>query len=293
MFQIEKLDMHVTDACNLHCEQCDHFSNYGFRGTYSLETLESWCKSWSHRIQPASFHILGGEPLINKQIGEIVAMCAQEWKNSRVILWSNGLLVSRHPLLPKVLKDNRVRLHISNHSTKNSAAYDKKFEESVKVLQTWYEQTECEISIQFNNGLHIEFGKDDAGYLMKHDWVNTGESGTLWERFYQGKGKNMMPYTDGDPQASWTNCTAKCPQLYMGKLHKCAPLTFLPLMHKKYDLHQAWQPYLQYDGLSPDCSDEHLHSWLELKAERFCGMCPKQRPRFHSNLDPLSAEEFR
>lgn len=290
MFHMEKLDMHVSDACNLHCEQCDHFSNYGFKGTHSLETLESWCKSWSHRVQPMSFHILGGEPLINKQIGQIVEMCAQEWKHSKVILWSNGLLASRHPELPQILKDNNVRLHISNHSTKNSTAYDKKFEEAVKVLQTWYEQTECEISMQFNNGLHIEFGKDNTGYLMNQHWVDVGTQGTLWERFYQGTGKHMMPYTDGDPEASWHNCTAKCPQLYWGKLHKCAPLTFLPLMQNKYELNEAWKPYLEYEGLDASCSDDQLQSWLGLQAERFCGMCPKKRPRFTSTLDPLYTE---
>lgn len=287
MFVMEKLDMHVTDSCNLHCEQCDHFSNYGFKGTYSTHTLKSWCESWSHRILPRSFHILGGEPLVNREICEIVEMCASQWRNSRVILWSNGLLAHKHPDLPRVLKDNNVRLHISNHSTKNSPAYDKKFSECVEVLKSWYEQYECEISLQFNNGLHVEFGKDQSGYLFKEHWVDAGEEKTLWEKFYQGHGKHMRPYDDQNPEESWRNCTAKCPQLYMGKLHKCAPLTFLPLMHNKYGLSDEWQPYLSYQGLDASCTDDELAHWLNQKAEKFCGMCPKKRPKFHSEQDPL------
>jgi organic radical activating enzyme len=291
MFHIEKLDMHVTDSCNLHCEQCDHFSNYGFKGTYSVATLQSWCEKWSSRIFPRSFHILGGEPLINKEICEIVEMCAREWKHSQIILWSNGLLVNRHPNLPKVLKENGVRLHISNHSTENSPAYDLKFQECVEVLKSWYEQHECEISLQFNNGLHIEFGKDEQGYLIKEHVVDVGPEKTLWEKFYQGHGKNMQPFDDADPEMSWANCTAKCPQLYNGKLHKCAPLTFLPLIHNKYGLSEDWKPYLEYQGLEASCTDDELANWLGLKAEKFCGMCPKKRPRFTSKLDPLFREK--
>jgi len=291
MFEIEKLDMHISDACNLHCEQCDHFSNYGFKKVHDLNTLESWCAPWANRITPRHFHILGGEPLVNKHISEIVEMCVTTWKNSKVILWTNGLLCERHPNLPQVLKQHNVRLHVSNHATKNSASYDKKFEQCVEVLKSWYEQHECEISIQFNNGLHIEFGKDESGYLLKQHAVDPGPEQTLWERFYKGYGKHMMPYTDHDPKTSWQNCTAKCPQLYMGKLHKCAPLTFLPLMNDKYGLNEAWSPYLKYEGLQPTCSDEELVNWLNLKHESFCGMCPKKRARFHSNFDPLVMEK--
>ena len=287
MFEIEKLDMHISDACNLHCEQCDHFSNYGFKGTHSLKTLTEWCENWNQRIIPRSFHILGGEPLINREICEVVSMCAEKWTQSKIILWSNGLLASKHPELPKILKKSGVRLHISNHSTNNSKAYDQKFSDAVEVLKSWYEQHECEITIQFNNGLHIEFGKDESGYLLKQHAVDPGPEKTLWEKFYHGYGKNMMPYTDNEPETSWQNCTAKCPQLYNGKLHKCAPLTFLPLMNDKYGLNEAWKPYLEYKGLSPECSDEELFNWLNLKSEKFCGMCPKKRPKSHSNKDPL------
>lgn len=284
---IPKLDIHAADACNLHCEQCDHYSNYGFKGTLSVEDFVVWCEPWSQKIIPQAFHILGGEPLINDRIGDIVKEARRIWTDSEIILWSNGLLAHKHPSLPKILKDNNVRIQISNHSTANSETYDKKFAESVEVLKQWFEQEEVPITIQFNSGMHVDFARQGDKYLMIPHNVNTGPEGTLWEKFYHGYGKDMKPFNDGNPRLSWENCTAKCPQLYNGRIHKCAPLTYLPLMNDRYKLSSEWGTYLQYKGLSPESTMEEIEAFFNLEDEVYCGMCPSKRPKFTSQLDPL------
>lgn len=289
-FVIPKLDMHVADACNLHCEQCDHFSNYKFSKVFDLETLRSWCEPWSKRIYPQSFHILGGEPLMNPNIGDVLYLMREIWTDSNIILWSNGLLVKHHPELPKALKETGIRLHISNHSTENSAVYNRKFEESLELMKDWFVEYLIPISVQYNSGMHSDYTLQNGKCVIVNHSVNMGADKTLWERFYHGYGKNMKPYDDGDPVTSWRNCSAKCPQLYNGRIHKCAPLTFLPLMDQKFGLSEEWEHYLTYKGISPDCTDDQLSKFLSLQHESFCGMCPTKRPKFKSTLDPLKVE---
>jgi organic radical activating enzyme len=287
---IEKLDLHVADSCNLRCEQCDHFSNLAFKKVFEPDTLRSWCEPWSKRIRPLSFHILGGEPLMNKNIVEIIYLMRELWTDSHIVLWSNGLLAHQHPDVPRALKETNTSLQISNHSTANSAGYDRNFDKCIEVLKKWYEEYEIDVTIQYNNGDHIKFKKHQDIYYMVNQKVNTGPDGTLWERFYRGYGKDMKPYNDGNPELSWTNCSAKCPQLYGGRIHKCAPLTFLPLVNEKFGLSEEWNHYLTYKGLSPECSDDQLDAFLGLKAESFCGMCPTKRPKFKSQLNPYKLQ---
>ena len=288
---VPKLDMHVADSCNLKCEQCDHFSNYLFTKTHSYETVRDWCEPWSRRLIPQSFHILGGEPLMNTDILKILYLMRELWSESNIILWSNGLLLKKFPELPKVLKETGIRLHISNHSTKNSQEYDRKFNECIELLKSWYEKYQPQISIQYNNGKHYEFSRRDGQYYILEQSVYAGPEGTLWEKFYHGYGKNIKPYNEGNAELSWKNCTAKCPQLYDGRIHKCAPLTFLPLMNKKFDLSKEWSHYLTYKGLTADCTDEELEEFFSREHESYCGMCPTKRPKFVSDHNPLKIED--
>lgn len=288
---IPKLDMHIADSCNLHCEQCDHFSNYKFTKVFSCDIIKSWCEPWSKRILPRAFHILGGEPLMNKEVVDIVYSMREIWPSSEIVLWSNGLLAKNFPDLPKALKETNTRLEITNHSTANSQAYDRKFQESIEVLKEWYVEYQPNITIHDNAGHHAKFGMENGQFVVYTHHIDVGPEGTSWERFYHGYGKNIRPYNDGDPQASWDNCTSKCPQLYEGRIHKCAPLTFLPLMDRKFGLSEEWKPYLEYTGLSPVCTDEELVGFFNKGAEAFCGMCPINRPKFISKHNPFKVED--
>jgi organic radical activating enzyme len=288
---IPKLDTHVADSCNLKCEQCDHFSNYLFTKVHSYDKIKEWCEPWSKRIIPQSFHILGGEPLMNRDIVRILYLIRELWPESNIILWSNGLLLKNFPDLPIALKETNTRLHISNHSTQNSKEYDRKFNECIELLKSWYEKHEPSITFQFNDGTHLEFGKRENQYVILENKVDAGPDGTLWERFYHGYGKNIKPFKDGNPELSWTNCSAKCPQLYNGRIHKCAPLTFLPLMNQKFGLSEEWSHYLTYKGIEPSCSEEELCEFLDRVSESYCGMCPTKRPKFVSIHNPLKVED--
>ena len=36
------MDVHVANRCNLNCDGCNHWSNYGFKEIFSAKTLYNW-----------------------------------------------------------------------------------------------------------------------------------------------------------------------------------------------------------------------------------------------------------
>jgi hypothetical protein len=66
------LDVHVANKCNLHCDGCNHWSNYNFSEVFTNNTLEEWAIPWSKRLNPERINLLGGEPFLNKECKEIV-----------------------------------------------------------------------------------------------------------------------------------------------------------------------------------------------------------------------------
>lgn len=91
----------------------------------------------------------------------------------------------------------------------------------------------------------------------------------------------MEPFEDAQPRRAWQNCMANdCPQLFEGRIWKCAPLAYLGLQDAKYHLAEKWKPYLQYPPLGPDCSDEELDQFFAREDESYCGMCAANPKRF-------------
>ena len=74
VYDVKQLELHVTHACNFTCEGCSHYSNHGHKGNITLEECEEWLYTWSKRIRPKVFTILGGEPTLHKDLSDILYM---------------------------------------------------------------------------------------------------------------------------------------------------------------------------------------------------------------------------
>jgi hypothetical protein len=107
------------------------------------------------------------------------------------------------------------------------------------------------------------------------------ESFRHWTRRYHGSGALMEPFEDADPRSSWEHCPARfCPQIFEGRIWKCAPLAYLQMQNSKYTLPDTWYPYLQYHPLSADCTNDELNEFFDRQDEPYCGMCPARPERF-------------
>lgn len=254
MRSISNLEIHLAHSCNLSCESCSHYSNQGHKGTLALDEADRWMGLWSQRLHPQTLSLLGGEPSIHPDLPGCVTLARRHWPKSHLRLVTNGFFLHRHPGLPAVLqRDPNACIYLSIHH--DSLEYQKKLVPIFDLLKAWVRDYAIRVEV----------------YLSFQNWT----------RRYHGKGGAMAPFQDGQPRQSWAHCPARyCPQLFEGKIWKCAPLAYLKMQDDKYQLSAQWKPYLQYQPLESACSDAQLEEFFSREEEPACAMCPARPEAF-------------
>jgi MoaA/NifB/PqqE/SkfB family radical SAM enzyme len=293
MIIVPHLEWHVSHSCNLTCESCIHFTNHNHNKIVSIEELKKWYSLWNKKISPKNMVLLGGEPLLNKDIIEIIYLTRQMWtqpQNGNYWITTNGLLLENHVNLPIALKETKCMLQISIHGNENTKEYYKRIEKVFSLVAEWDKKyniklVNCNSDEEFAN---LQPNENET-YVVYRDMVND------WSRTYKGFGINSLPFEDNDIKQSWNNCVAgkKCFQLYEGKIYKCCMTAYLQLQKNKYRslLSKKWNPYLQYQPLNADCSNEDIIEFFNREEEYVCGMCPKS-PQIFSKKDPTTPIRF-
>ena len=94
-----RLEFHAADHCNLNCQMCDHFSPLARKNCTDakdigrdLERLSALSDGEAEYIR-----ILGGEPLLNSQIGDFFQTARHSFPNASIELFTNGLLLPAMP----------------------------------------------------------------------------------------------------------------------------------------------------------------------------------------------------
>ena len=248
---IPNLDIHITHRCNFSCDSCSHFSNHKFTNEIKFSDFKNWIDLWKNRVNPAKIGILGGEPFLNPRVAEYCEYTRRSFPNSRIELVTNAFVLKD---ISDTLIKNDIVLAVSVHH--NNPEYKKTLAKQKKIIESW--------------GVKVEY------------W----NSFLRWQKVYKGYGENIEPYEDNDPESSWNNCPTgqNCFQLHEGKMWKCAPLAFLPMMNEKYNLSEKWDRYLGYIPLSADCTEEQLSEFFNRGAESFCSMCSSKPDYFVKNL---------
>jgi len=266
---VPHLEIHITHECNLTCDGCLYYTNHRHAGVIPVDDLRQSLSTWSPRLVPQSFAILGGEPCLHRDLPQIVQLARHHWPHpaTEIEVVTNGLLLHLHPELPKALSAANASLYISIHSTAAiSPKYHEMISRSLELARRW----------QLEYGIGLEVAEQQR-----------------WYRGYTGYADNIAPFEDHDPQKSWDNCVngQQCFQLSENRIWKCAPLAYLKLQERAYTLSEKWRPYLGYQGLGPDCTDAELAAFFNKKAESFCGMCPSN-PQEFTKGDPLLPVTF-
>jgi len=265
------LDVHLANRCNLNCDGCNHWSNYGFKEVFSAKTLVEWAKPWSKVLKPERINLLGGEPLLNKECELIVESYRQMFPDSTIKLFTNGFLLSKNKWLQECLRKNDCVLIITLHSTEKR--YLKKLKSELQCLKHWGNSTQ-KMKTWFRtvfdyDGIEVEI-RDMQGH---------------WYKTYTGNGYNAKPYKDNNQRQSWENCVSKhSVQLYNGKLHKCGSITYLNDFLNKYNLMEDkdWKPYSKYKGIKSSAPLSEIKDFFKKEDEWICQMCPSNPDKKHS-----------
>ena len=249
---VRNLQIHVADACNLACEGCSHYSNYGHKGVRSLATAEDWLAPWADRLLPKKFVLLGGG---GDQPGAA---------------WIRHAIPSHVFQIPKFV----------------SQQMDSCYTGTIRpCLRRCVERATTDSSSPFTTkGRNISRRPSPPLHLPWNGERPT-ESRCLFARRRRGgdeptkaPGPRMEPFTDGNARASWENCPGRhCLQVYEGQLYKCAPLAYLGMQHAKYELSPSWQPYLAYTPLAPGVPKPSYVSSSGAKRNR-AAKCARRAP---------------
>lgn len=107
--KLHRVVVHLTDHCNLNCKGCTHFSNIASPAFTDVEEFRNDFLRLSKTFSDITeIYLLGGEPLLHKDVSEFVHIARGFFPKSRINLMSNGLLV------PKMSEEFFKALHDSD-----------------------------------------------------------------------------------------------------------------------------------------------------------------------------------
>jgi MoaA/NifB/PqqE/SkfB family radical SAM enzyme len=248
------LEYHLTNSCNLACESCSHYTNILKGNTKKPSDLEEHLLSWSKILDIKQFNILGGEPFLNKNIGEFCFIARSILPNSKILIYTNGLLLDKIKNIDAILQNiinNKIDIQVTIHST--SKNYSDDLKPNLEIFKYW---KSLGINVMYKDGV------------------------TNWtKRYHTNIDGTISPFQDNDQEKSWNICPCKyCAILIDDKIYKCAPLAYLPEMKEINKTTPEFDQYLKYKPISYSESIEKIQEFFNrnYKSESFCSMCPSQ-----------------
>lgn len=110
------LEFHVADHCNLNCKYCTHYSPLVPGPVFTdYERFSSDLRQLKHYIPDIGIiRILGGEPLLNPDLGRFISLTRDLYPASIITIVTNGLLIRQMDAeLIEVMKEKMAFIHIS------------------------------------------------------------------------------------------------------------------------------------------------------------------------------------
>lgn len=110
------LEYHVADHCNLNCKYCTHYSPLVPQPVYTeYERFAADLRQLKRYIVDIGvIRILGGEPLLNPELGKFIELTRELYPASIITVVTNGMLIDRlDPSLVESMKKNMAFFHIS------------------------------------------------------------------------------------------------------------------------------------------------------------------------------------
>ena len=261
---VNNVDIHVINACNLKCYGCNHLADFGYGGPFAANELLEWIKPWKERLYFKRISLMGGEPLLNPHLKDICIGYRKFFPpdETKLRIITNGIQIIKCPWLKELIQEYHVHVQASLHVLNGKRINEKlihQVKEGLALLEKWAEDTPNRV--ETNWGPQVD-SKEKLNFQV----------------FYKAAGNDIKPFDHDDIAESKKHCTCKTVQLYKSRLYKCAPVAYISEVLKKIGKENDpdWQPYLNYEPLAPDCTDDELKRFMEKQPqpEWTCRMCP-------------------
>ncbi len=129
------LQVNVANHCNLSCRSCSHAAPTTKKSLLDVEVLDRDLKQLSQYFWCENVRVLGGEPLLNPNLHDLIKVIRESNISNRIVLMTNGIL------LPKLREETILLLdeiYISFYDckqTKNVKGYAKNISEKYKHIK--------------------------------------------------------------------------------------------------------------------------------------------------------------
>jgi organic radical activating enzyme len=250
----------VTQACNLSCEGCTNYSDYNVNDSVQWSTAKEWISAWLKRIDIPDFGLIGGEPLLNKDITQWLIGCRELMPLTQIRFTTNGTILSQKAKILDTIFD------IGNCVFKISVHQPDQFYIQ-EALNRVFRYTDWEPVTEFG----IQRWRAENNVRFQVNFPKT------FYKSFKGNYSNMLPHNSNPADAFEVCCQKTCPLLYNGRIYKCSSIALLDKTLTDWKQHQPeWGPYLNYKGIGVDCTDEELTTFINSfgKPEYICRMCP-------------------
>lgn len=117
------VDIVITEKCSLKCKDCSNLMQYYEKpNSYEAGELFNTLDSFFAAVDEVNeFRVIGGEPLMNKDIGQILKKIISSDKVRKIVIYTNGTIIPRPHLIP-ILKNKKILMLITDygHLSKNT-----------------------------------------------------------------------------------------------------------------------------------------------------------------------------
>ena len=273
---LKTIEFHITNICNLNCDNCNRLNNYHFSGHQLWKDYAEIYKQWSEKINFENIYIIGGEPTLNPSLIDWLNGLRNLWPESNIQLLTNG---TRFPLIwdklyPILLKNNiSVSVHTHNRIRHSEIEqyiidndlikkpYQYKFEGTLinwidhaynKVRgKDWPDIDSADsfhtLPEKIRKECHDVFHIDPESYLKNSNSYTIIDSNNVSIKFNYSEdfvtapleytGNNQFRVYESDPSSAHAVCIMKgCHQLIRGKMYKCPHVALLPEFIDQYQV---------------------------------------------------------
>lgn len=195
-------EVNLADHCNLNCQCCNHFSPVAEEKYLDIETFTKDMRRLSEILEGrvGTIMLLGGEPLLYKDINKAMKISRQFFPNASIVIVSNGLLLPKMGQdFWRICRENRIGIHLTKYPIK-------------------FDYDECE-RIAEKNGVKLDYTLDSVNKTTYR--LPIREEGQL------------------NACKNYVKCyhAAKCVVLREGRLYTCPISAYVHHLNKYFNKH--------------------------------------------------------
>jgi len=272
----------INNSCNLSCNECLSFNNFGFKGVFDWETHADRYRKWGEIATFEKVAIQGGEPYLHPALDVWADNVINIFEAGRYSICTNGTLLHKNIELTRYMINAGWDIVISVHDQSQRNNID----QAVDIILKDYDNIEIE---EFVENPEFEYSYN-TNHIKKYNQNGKTLVETIcWPDFVPApqfvKDGVISFEKNGDAVKNHEQCMAiPCSMMMHGIYYKCSLLSTFKEASKQFQFESEGLALLEeYKGCDPFDTEENIRSFFDNlhKPVPQCSLC-----RYHTVNPP-------